>query len=241
MDEPSRVDPMRLEEDRALLEAYRRGERAALERIYRAYAPEVAVVLRHGFAFRSGGRACRFHGVRTDFDLEDRLQDVFARAFDERARKSYDGLTPFVAYLRTIAKNLVIDDFRKKERVLVEYSVDLPEHPESETAAGADDPLLGRADATGRPDHDRGRAEVVELVQRFKGRLEGRELRVYELRFERELEHDEIARVTGLSPSKIKTSEQRIRTSFFRFMRKHGYFKGYVQARRGWLRPLRRA
>lgn len=232
---------MLLVEDRALLDAYRRGETEALERVYRAYAPEVAKLLRHGFSFESGGRSCRFRGVRSEFDLEDRLHDVFARAFGERARLSYDGLTPYLAYIRTIAKNLIIDDFRKKERVLVEYSVDLPEPDEREAVAGATEPLLGRVDATGRPEHDRSQAEVVELVNRFKQGLKDRERQVYELRFEQELEHHQISQATGLSASKIKTSEERIRTRFFRFMHERGYFKGYVQERRGWLRALRSA
>lgn len=232
---------MLLVEDRALLDGYRRGDTKALERIYRAYAPDVAKVLRHGFSFNSGGRACRFHGARSEFDLEDRLHDVFARAFGERARTNYDGLTPFTAYIRTIAKNLVIDDFRKKERVLVEYSVELPEPDERDAPAGASEPLLGHVETTGRPEHDRGQAEVVELVGQFKRGLKDRERDVYELRFEQELEHDEISRATGLSSSKIKTSEQRIRTRFFRFMHQHGYFTGYVEERRGWLRALRSA
>jgi len=229
-----------LEDDRAWLDAYRRGDREALERVYRAYAPQVATVLRRGFSFESAGRACRFHGVRSEFDFEDRLHDVFARAFTERARLSYDGLTPFVVYIRTIAKNLIIDDFRKKERVLVEYSVELPE-PAHDPGEDASEPLLGHVATTGRPEYDRGQSEVVELVQRFKAGLAERERRVYELRFERTMEHQEIAQATGLSASKIKTSEERIRTRFFRFMRQNGYFKGYVQEQRGWLRALRGA
>ncbi|NJK90067.1 MAG: hypothetical protein HC923_12230 [Myxococcales bacterium] len=62
---------------------------------------------------------------------------------------------------------------------------------------------------------------------------------MFELRFEKELEHQDIADMTRLSPSKIKTTEQKIRTSFFRHMRKHGYFKGYIQERKGWLRIVR--
>lgn len=230
---------MMLEDDRELLDGYRRGDRAALERIYRAYAPEVAKVLRHGFTFQSGGRACRFNGIRSEFDLEDRLQEVFARAFGERARLGYDGLTPFSAYVRTIAKNLVIDDFRRKERVLVEYTVEVPERPDDTPAVGTQDPLLGQVEPTGRPELDQSHSEVASLVGRFKQGLDARERHVYELRFEQELEHDQIAAKTGLSASKIKTSEQRIRTSFFRYMQKHGYFRGYVQERRGWLRLLR--
>jgi len=164
--------------------------------------------------------------------------------FSDRARSNYDGLTPFATYLRTIMKNLVIDDFRRKERALVEYSVDddgveLPEAHEAPEPSAGRDPFAGRAEPTGQPDADQGHAELLELVHRFKTGLGARERRVYELRFEQELEHEQISDRTGLSPSKIKTSEQRIRTGFFRFMHRHGYFQGYRQERRGWLQLLR--
>ncbi|NJK90066.1 MAG: hypothetical protein HC923_12225 [Myxococcales bacterium] len=84
--------------------------------MYREHAPRVAAMLRHGFHFQSAGRDCRFHGTRSEFDLEDRLQEVFARVFSERARLAYDGIHPFSAYITTIARNLVIDDFRKRRR-----------------------------------------------------------------------------------------------------------------------------
>jgi RNA polymerase sigma factor (sigma-70 family) len=232
---------MNLEDDRRALDGFRRGDRRVLEALYRTHAPDIARLLRFGFAFSSGGRDCRFHGVRSEFDLEDRLQEVFARAFSERARLGYDGLTPFGAYVRTIARNLVIDDFRRKEQVLVEYSIDRSEAEPEAPPRGASEPFLGQLATSGRPELDRNQAELLELVAAFKATLSRRERQVYELRFERELEHDQITTESGLSASKVKTSEQRIRTAFFRFMRRHGYFRGYVQERRGWLRPLRSA
>jgi RNA polymerase sigma-70 factor (ECF subfamily) len=225
-------------EDRRLLDGYRRGDRKALELLYGAYAPEVARVLRYGFTFDSQGRTCRFRGVCSEFDLEDRLQEVFARAFSESARTNYDGITPFGSYLTKIAKNLIIDQFRKKEQSLLEFSVE-PAATTPDEREGASEPLQGRAEATGRPEHDRDRAQLVELVLAFRDQLPDRERVIYELRFEQELQHKEVARAVGLSESQVKTSEQRIRMGFYRFMRKHGYFSGYVQERRGWLRPLR--
>ena len=77
---------MLLVENRGLLDRFRRGEPAALAEVFRSYAVGVARLLRLGFDFYSDGRQCRFHGVSTEFDLEDRLHDVFARAFAEQAR-----------------------------------------------------------------------------------------------------------------------------------------------------------
>lgn len=229
---------MLMVEDRSLLEGFRRGEPAALMQVYHRYVGRVAGLLRGGFSFESGGRRCQFHGTRSAFDLEDRVQEVFARAFSERARMAYDGLSSYEAYLLTIARNLIIDDFRRKERALVEYSIELPESA-AERPSPAFDPLHGHLSLSGDPHDDVGRAELVQLVQRFEADLPAREREVYRLRFVEELEHKDIADMTGLSPSKIKTSEQRIRTRFFEFMQAHGYFAGYVQQERGWLRWMR--
>jgi RNA polymerase sigma factor (sigma-70 family) len=216
---------MLLVEDRALLDRFRRGDQSALERVYAVYARDVAVQLRRGFTFQSGGRSCRFHGTRSAADLEDRVHDVFVRAFSESARLAYDGLTPYKNYLYTVARNLVIDDFRKKERALVEYSVDVSEQPALDK-----DPELEAQDA-----------QLNGLVDAFKRELPEREQMVWRMRFEEEKEHKDIAELTGLSASKIKTSESRIREGFFSFMKRHGYFSGFEQARHGWLRSLRGA
>lgn len=72
-------------------------------------------------------------------------------------------------------------------------------------------------------------AELSTLVERFKHGLPERERLIYELRFETLLEHKAIAQRLRLSDSKVKTSEQRIRKQFFKFMRKNGYFRGYEQ------------
>src|SRR5574341_691980 len=90
--------------DRSFLDAFRRGDRAALAAVYEHYVAGVSAILRHGFAFSSGGARTRFHGYRSQFELEDILQEVFSRAFSERARLAWDGLTPYESYLAGIAR-----------------------------------------------------------------------------------------------------------------------------------------
>lgn len=227
---------MLLTEDRDLLDRFRKGERRALERVYQAYAPAIAGFLRAGFSFNSAGRSCRFKGARSQFDLEDRVHDVFSKAFAENARLGYDGLTPYKTYLFTIARNLVIDDFRRKEHALVEFSIDeSPLEQPDQSRGEATDPVLGHFAPSGDPQKDNESAQLLSLVRAFVDALPEREREIYGLRFEQELEHKDIADRTGLSPSKIKTSENRIRSQFFDFMKRHGYFTGYVQDRRGWL------
>lgn len=224
--------------DRPLLDAFRRGEPAALEAVYRSYAPELAGLLRHGFSFRSGGRNCRFRGCASTFDLEDRMSETFLRAFSPGAREGYDGLSSYKNYLYTIAKNLVIDDFRKKERAFTEFSVEEPvDDPFSKN--DMNDALAGEVVPSGAPERDLESAELVGLVGTFLEGLEGREKLVYELRFQSSMEHKDIMEKTGLSASKVKTSEKRIRERFFSFLQEHGYLGGYEPAPGGWLRLAR--
>jgi RNA polymerase sigma factor (sigma-70 family) len=220
-----------LEEDRDLLERFRRGERGALSIVFHRYAPGVAALLRHGFVFQSRGRWCRFRGARSPADLEDRLHDVFARAFSEPARLGYDGISPYDRYVASIARNLAIDDFRRKEHTLLAYALE-DEIPAAEAPAGVLNAPTDDAEANVASD------ELSSLVIGFKAGLTGRERQVFELRFEEGLEHKDIMARTRLSASKIKTSELRIRRAFFRLMKKHGYFDAYTQDRGGWLRSI---
>lgn len=227
-------------ENRELLDAFRRGERHALERAYEHFAPSITGFLRQGFSFDSGGRQCRYLGARSQFDLDDRLHDVFSRAFSENARLAYDGLSSYRTYLFVIARNLIIDDFRKKQHALLEYSMDAVDAAVEPAGGGtATDPIDGLFARSGDPRADAENAELLSLVEKFKSKLPPREHEIYRLRFVDNLGHDEIATQTGMSKSKIKTSEQRIRERFFDFMQSHGYFEGYVREGRGWLRLLR--
>jgi RNA polymerase sigma-70 factor (ECF subfamily) len=92
-----------------LLEAFRRGERDALERVYRTYVREVFRMLRHGFTL---SQAARVPGLSEDEAL-DAVQEVFVKAFEERARLGYDGERPYRPYLFQILRNLRVDALRK--------------------------------------------------------------------------------------------------------------------------------
>lgn len=232
------TEPMGLEDDRAWLDAFRRGDRAALARVYRSYVDGVAGLLRRGFEFSSGGRACRFRGVRSEAELEDRVQEVFARALSERARLAYDGLTPYRAYLNTIARNLVIDDFRRAERRMVAFTWEPPDRPTEGSTERPSEPLGGLFAPSGDPAEDLTRRQLAATIEATVGALPPREQSVYRLRFVEELEHADIATRTGLTPAKVKTSEARIRRAFFHALRRQGHLEGYEERPRGWLRRI---
>jgi RNA polymerase sigma-70 factor (ECF subfamily) len=101
-----------LEADRALLDAFRRGDREALSQVYFRYVDSVATLVRFGFMLDAHG--LRVPGARDPDDERESVQEVFVRAFAERARRGYDGIRPYRHYLLRIAKNLLIDRQRAR-------------------------------------------------------------------------------------------------------------------------------
>src|SRR3954451_3408621 len=102
-------------ERRELLERFKKGERKALEEVYRHYVADVSNFLQRGFSFASRDRTLRFVGYAQPFDLDNAIQETFTRAFKESARIGYDGLHSYRNYLFAIARNLVVDEFRNRE------------------------------------------------------------------------------------------------------------------------------
>jgi RNA polymerase sigma factor (sigma-70 family) len=93
--------------DRVLLDAFRRGEREALERVYSLHASNVEDRVRSILA--GVGRL-------TPANLADLSQDVFLRAFSARVRAQYDGHRAYRPFLLTIARSVVIDWVRRADR-----------------------------------------------------------------------------------------------------------------------------
>ena len=119
-----------LTEDGMLLEAFREGSTPVLTLIYTKYAPIIAGFLARGFSFQSKGGTAWFKGFREPYDLENCLQETFARAFAEPARRSYNGVTSYLNYLLAIARNIVIDESRRRDPVLDTRTVELGEPPQ---------------------------------------------------------------------------------------------------------------
>ena len=97
-----------------LLEAFRQGERWALERVYRTY---VRMLDRYLHALARAGHAAELDDPGAIADL---LQEVFVRALSPGARLAYDGSRPYGPYVRKIARNLFVDQLRARCRVAEE-------------------------------------------------------------------------------------------------------------------------
>lgn len=190
--------------DRALLDAFRRGDRGALTTVYFHYIDDLAAVVRHGFTLPASG--ARVRGAVDDQTARDLLQDIFARAFAPKARLAYDGIRPYGGYLRRIAKNLMIDRARAADP-----TIPFDDDGELVIAAPADDADEEAAWAAHR-------RETVAYVATLPAELQ----RLVQLRFEDEQSQDQTAAALGISRRRVRTLEARIQKGLRLVLRKAG-------------------
>lgn len=174
-----------------LLLAFRRGDRVALEAVYRRYVRLVETVLRQGT--QAGGGRVFTHDVEVQKDL---LQDVFARAFTERARLGFDGIREYRPYLLTLTRNVLIDWARKRKETLRDDIEALCER------YAEDDP---------GPEPTWADPETVRLVEAYIKDVPDQLRRLHALRYDQGLSQEEVATALGLSRQNVRTLEKQLR------------------------------
>ena len=104
-------DPALPEEARLIDEA-KSGDPEAFARLYDAYVERVSRYV--------------YFRVSEELDMEDLVSQVFLKAWENLDRYK-TGSSPFIAWLYTIARNLVIDHYRtKKDSLPLEEAIALP-------------------------------------------------------------------------------------------------------------------
>jgi RNA polymerase sigma factor (sigma-70 family) len=193
------------EGNRPLLDAFRGGEREALRKVYVRYVTEVANFLRRGFTL-AGPPPARVPGVADDARLGDGTQEVFVRAFGERARQSYDGLRPYRPFLLRIARNLRIDEVRASGRELL--------------ASGDDDfePQADPSEAPPAPEEDVHWQGLSRLAREYIEGLDAEARRYVEARFVEELSQAEVAETMGITRRRVRTLEHDVQAGLKRFL-----------------------
>ena len=199
----------RLVDDVGLRRAFKRGERSALEEVYRAYVGGVYALVRGEL------------GASDTFEVDNVVQEVFVRAFSESARDAYDGLRPYRNYLFTIARNLITDHRRKAKRV----------HVSMDTTGGDGAAVQLAGDERAPPDQALLDGEVRRLAAEFVAGLDDRQRDVFEARFTHGWSVERCARELAISEYRVKRTEKRLRKLFYEHMRRVGYFDGYSRAR----------
>lgn len=222
-------------ERRELLDRFKRGERRALEEVYRHYVPEVAAFLQRGFTFSSGGRTLRFVGYAQPFDLDNALQETFARAFKESARLGYDGLHPYKNYLLAIARNLVLDEFRNREVAMSPFIDRLDSGAPAEPAGDGEEAAPATSVSDGpsagvSAEQEFLRNELGKLYAAFVARLDERDRTFFRHRFEEQRTQVDAGARSGLSHMQARTLEKKLRRAFLDYMQSNGYLEAYATA-----------
>jgi len=128
--------------------------------------------------------------VRNPARAEELSQDAFVKAF--RALHTYDRDRKFSAWLLKIAHNVGIDELRKHA----------PETDELDPAT---------PDSSEPPHRLVEHRELAEALHAAMGRLRPEYRELVTLKYEQELEYDEIVAITGLPLGTVKSSLHRAR------------------------------
>lgn len=187
-----------------MLEGYRRGDRAALARVFQHYAPGVSRWVTAGFTFRTKDGDRRFDGFRAAVDQHDVVHEVFRAAFEPRAREAYSGLTPFEGYLFIITRNVVLRRLKLAER-------DRPIDAEQLEAMPAPDPS---------PEERVAREQEVLVVRAFLSTLSEEERTFVDLRFNEQRPQVEVGAQLGWSRKKVRIQEAAVRERLIRFLKR---------------------
>ena len=216
---------MLLHEDPKLLAAYRAGETWAFEILFRSLGEPVRRFLAGGFTFVSRGRTCRYRGGVPGIDSDSILQETFARAFAPATRSHYDGERPFKAYLFTIAKNLVLREFQRRERVL---PLDFSQAGTDLLARRRSDSLPGFHSEDRDPEVALADNELHEVTRDFIKALDDEGRAFFSNRFVKGLTQAATAEEMGATRARVKLLEKVQRRDFLDALRGAGYFVGYT-------------
>ena len=192
--------------DRELLDRFRRGERTALAAVFEFYVDEVATLARRGFTIESSGHVY-VRGASRDGEFE-LVQETFAKAFAEKARLAYDGLSPYRPYLLRITKNLMIDRFRAEQKDARTIGVDIGDLDALQPAAEEPPDLHWQKLA----------AATAEYVATLGP--DARE--VVRRRFEEGDSQDKVAEALGWTRRKVRTVERDVQEGLRSWLKRRG-------------------
>lgn len=200
---------------------FRRGDRKALSRVYQTHAPEVARMLSSGFSFQTGGTLIRFQGSLSPYDLQEVLQETFLRAFAESARRAFDSSRPYGPYIKQIARNVVLDIFRKKtlhQRYFVTLGRLTHEGETEEEASGR----LGLT-TVDDPEEQAWKAQIRNVVASFVADLGPDDRRIVDEHLAGDLSQAQIALTMGVDRNEIRRRIKAIRERLLRHLKSEGF------------------
>jgi RNA polymerase sigma factor (sigma-70 family) len=215
-----------LAKNQELLAAFKAGNRDALEVVYRHYVPGVTSFLRKGFTFRSGKGHYYFKGIMDPSELKASVQEVFRRAFEEKARTSYNGINSFTNWVLAIGRNMVINRFRNREIAFSDYispsddrsHLTFMDDEVSEEFTGI---LYGRP--SDKQDQTVETDELKSLIDKFMQQLSDHDRQLLVYRFAEGKGQEETAELLGSTRMKVRTAESKLRNRLRAYLRHSGY------------------
>ena len=153
--------------DEALMVSYQSGDSRAFDELYARHSGRVYGYLKS-----------KLHGPG---EAEDLLQQTFMKFHQSRA--SYNGLLPLLPWIFSIARNLLIDHFRKNRPTVIET-----------------DKLIALADRALRAEA----SEPVVTWDEVMKLLPEEQRRLLQLRFEEGLSFEEIAKRSGVNETSAR-------------------------------------
>ena len=217
---------MYLAKNPKLIEAFKKGDRKAMDDVYRHYAPGVTSFLRKGFSFRSATGNFYFKGIQDPSELKSAVQEVFRRAFEAKARNSYNGAYSFTNWVLAIARNMVINQFRNREIAFSEYISGSDERShltvmDDEVTEEFTGLLYGQPSPS--QDTKMETTELKTLIDKFMGELDEHDRSLLVLRFAEGRGQEETAEAIGSTRMKVRTAESRLRSRLRAYLRHSGY------------------
>lgn len=186
--------------DPEFLRAFRAGERDALREVYVQHMAQVDSLVRFGFTTK-GPPPARVPGVTSDA-AKDLVHDVFLKAFRASAREAYDGLRPYAPYLLRIAKNVVLDRYRRQKHERMHTST-VPHDIDAILAGQSELPAAN-------PEEDGDFRALEARTQQFVAGLNAEQRQFVTLRFREELSQAEVATRMGVTRRRVRTLEERV-------------------------------
>ncbi len=160
----------------------------------------------------SGGASTRM--LRSAYELENLVEEVFARAFEPQTRLAYDGLRPYEAFLMGIARNCVHESARRRE---------------SATGLSL---LEGATEPDAAPDAQAEDREVDGLLAEFLSQLDASRRQLYQVRFVEGRSQVEAAQSLGWSRIVLRRRERKLKQALLDFLQGRGYLRSLVA--HGW-------
>jgi RNA polymerase sigma factor (sigma-70 family) len=196
------VDPLRGAP--STIKLFRRGDRLTLARVYWFHIDRVEQIIRRNL---SAWRAGRGRDAVPNRDVEDLVQDTFARAFDPRARLAFDGERDYWPYLATIARNVLTDALRKWRGDLV-----------VDTGGRLEDRPLDAGEAGEVPAWEEPR--VMAILRAYIQGLPPDLARVHDQRYVLGASQEEAARALNLTRQRLRTLENKLRSGLRRALKR---------------------